>query len=371
MNQLLPSWADSFGQTSLSIKQTNPNDSDVSVADTVALMGSHAREASATPQVKEALQAAGVLQAGLTEDEVIERVFSYIKGRIQFVEDPDQLEGIFQNPNGKELLITPPVLLSMQKPMGDCDDFSMLACSMLMAKGIKCDFVTIAANQNAPSEFSHVYCMAGTRDGRVIPFDASHGKEAGWESARAYRKQIWPVFNWAGDRRGMGGGGMVVSKGLGVIDGSRSAFDKMFDQGLKGILGLGDDTTDIYSGIDSTLTQLDTLPPSDVNVPYDSNNGISVSSPPAATGGVNWNSILQSITGTIGKIAVQTTQPAGVSTTTCNAQGVCSQSSTVLPANYTGSLNIPGLNTSSLGSMLPLLLIAGVAFFAFSEMDRH
>jgi hypothetical protein len=381
-NPLLPTWAGSFGEVSLAVKKTNSNDSDKSVADTVALMGTHSNNASPSQQVRAALQAAGVIQGGLTEDQVIQRVFNWIHGNIQFVEDEEQLRKIFYDPKGKELLITPPVLLSMSRPMGDCDDFSMLACSMLMAKGIQCDFVTVAANGNAPLEFSHVYCMARTRDGRVIPFDASHGKEAGWETARAYRKQVWPVFNWGGGERrnGMGGMGMIANDSfgqmkhsLGLIDGSRYAFDQMFEKGLKGLVGLGDNCTyddqgnviscDYPTGSPDIMTGVSA--PS-VNLPS-SSNPTSVSSPPASTGGVNWNSILQSITGAVSKIAVQSTQPAGVQQTVCNAQGVCTSNSTVLPANYTGSLSLPGLNTSSLGSLLPLLLIGAVVIFAMDQ----
>jgi hypothetical protein len=380
---LLPLWQAPFGQVAMSVKKTNPNDSDKSVADTVALMGIHARNASSSSQVKAALQEAGVNQQGLTEDQIINRIFSFIKGKIDFVQDEDQLGGMFYNPDSKELLITPPVLLSMSHPRGDCDDFSMLGCSMLMAKGVKCDFVTVAANSSFPSEFSHIYCMVRTRDGRVIPFDASHGKEAGWETARAYRKQVWPVFNWTGESMGRGGMGMV-------IDGSRAAFDTRFRKGLMGLImsnGLGqvscstDDqgnmtcSTDVVQNpvnpVDVTLAQSTIMTGPNVTpgqLASMNSNPVSISSPPSSSGGVNWNSILQTITGAASKIAVQTSQPAGIQTQTCNAQGVCTTSSEVLPAGYAGTLPSLGLNSASLSGLLPLLLIGAVVIFA---MDQH
>lgn len=305
MSGLLPDWSGPFGANGIAIQKTDGNDSDRSVADTVALMARHAREASGSVQVKQALLNAGV-QGNQSEDEVLARVFSYIKSTVRFVQDEEQLEGIFQDPSDKELLITPPVLLGMLLPKGDCDDFSMLACSMLTAKGIQCDFVTVAANSNNPREFSHVYCMVRTRDGRSIPFDASHGKSVGWETERATRKQVWPVFNW-------GGRGSMVN-------------------------GLGDFWDDIGAG--------------------DASQGGSIinTQPIVNGGGFNWGSVIPGLFQAGEKIGVQLTQQPGYQTTGPN--GV--STSYVLPggASASGILNIPGMSAGSLSSSSILIIAA-------------
>lgn len=357
LSGLLPTWNDSYTGGKIAIQKTDANDSDRSVADTVALMGTHARNASSSSQVKNALQEAGALQAGLTEDQVIERVFNYVKGRVQFVEDDVQLAKMFNQPDSKELLITPPVLLSMGSPKGDCDDFSMLICSMLMAKGISCDFVTIAANRNQPTEFSHVYNMVRTRDGRNIPVDSSHGKAVGWEKLGVTRKQIWPVFNWPIGKGGLGSMTHRKAQPLGP----------QFAHALVGILGNLGDYYDDEGNLVSTGIAPDQVPAGgiDLNSLYVPSNQLPSSAP--STSSFNWGSLLPGIFGSVEKIALQTSQQPGTQQQTCNAQGVCSTASTVLPANYSGSLSMPNLLGGSSSSLLPILLVGGLALFLFNK----
>lgn len=352
LSGLFPDWGKAYSANGISIRKTNANDSDKSVADTVALMGIHARKASQSIQIKQALQGAGCANQ-CSEDETIRCVFSYIKNRVSFIEDEKQLEQMFEEPRSKELLITPEVLLGMPDPRGDCDDFSMLACAMLMAKGIQCDFVTVAANSGNPKDYSHIYCMVTTRDGRKIPFDSSHGDRAGWETGKAYRKQVWPVFGTGGGRDGREGGlGMVVN-------GSRGAFDRSFEHGLRGLMGMGDDS-DLPILDNTTEYGIENAGVSDV---YTAPTPIATT--PSSTS--IFTNLLPNLFGAVEKIAVQTTQQPGVSQQVCNSAGVCTTSTTVLPANYAGSLNIPGLSTSSISSLLPFLLIGGLLLFAMEK----
>lgn len=347
----MPNWSSPFQARGLSIRRTDPNNNDKSVADTIALMGSHANAAASSSQVQQALRSAGANEKGLSEDQIIKRVFSFIKGTVQFVEDESQLALMFRHPESKELLITPPVLLEMQSPMGDCDDFSMLACSMLMAKGIKCDFVTIAANQAQPTEFSHVYCMVRTRDGRVVPFDASHGREAGWETDRIFRKQVWPVFSW-GIRNG--GDGVVVSRGMG------RTWATQFKEGLSGlVLDEGGSYSDVMTGPN--------VNPYDPALQMDSSSGGA-----SSAFGINWNNLLPGLFGAAEKIAIQTSQPAGSVSTVCSKQGVCTTSQTVLPQGATSNIYGTGFgaSTSSLGSFLPIALGGLVVLFILHKMEN-
>lgn len=376
LSGLSSSWGSLFNASGISIRKTDPNNNDRSVADTVALMGTHARTASTSLQVKQALQDAGANVAGLSEDEVINRIFRFVKRNVTFVEDEEQLARIFKQPKGKELLITPPVLLTMPDPKGDCDCFSMLGCSMLMAKGIQCDFATIAANGNQPTEFSHVYCMVRTRDGRVIPFDASHGKEAGWETNRIYRKQVWPVFNWGSGKAGMG---MTVADNYGQLQkGLGRVWAAQFQEGLRrrAINGLGDtlcdDEGDCYDsdseqqtvyGSDSDVANLMTGP---LGIPPASPPTSSPSSPSSSATNPNsnvLNSILPGLATAAEKVAIQSTQQPG--TQTCNAMGVCT--STVYSAASSAS---SAALISSLSSYLPIILIAGAALLIFGDMEK-
>lgn len=382
LSGLSPAWGSLFNAEGIAIHQTDPNSNDRSTADTVALMSTHARNAASSNQIKQALIQAGVAGSGMSEDEIIKKVFSFIKSNVEFVEDEQQLAAIFNQPDGKELLITPPVLLGMNHPKGDCDDFSMLACAMLMAKGIKCDFITIAANRHKPREFSHVYCLVRTREGRVIPFDASHGKEAGWETERAWRKQVWPVFDWNFGRRDLGmtvvdNFGQLVGNGMGRV------WAEQFREGLRtrAIGGLGDCSYDdegnliscddtvtpaqatLMTGPNVTPAELSTMNTTG-NVTPTSGSIATITNP---SGGVNWNNLLPGLFQAVEKVAVQTTQPAGISTTTCNAAGVCSQSQTVLPP---GATSIVADSLSSISSFLPLIFLGFAGVFLFDKLDK-
>ena len=208
-------WSKAFHAGALGIDIEAGDGGDGGVARTVGIMNGHCNKALSCEQIKDALRIAGI-SSSMGEDEVISRVFRYIKGKVRFIEDEKQLEKLFEfnHAKGRELLISPPVLLSMQKPMGDCDDFSMLACTMLNSSGVKCDFITVAADERHPEIFTHIYCLITKKDGTQVPFDASHGKDVGWETSKQFRKQIWPFISWNEVR-----GDMIVNNmGLGAID---------------------------------------------------------------------------------------------------------------------------------------------------------
>ena len=93
-----------------------------------------------------------------------------------------------------EVLVAPSRLISMPRPQGDCDDFAMLGMALLGRQRIESRFVTIKGNPYAADEWSHVYLTAwdGARD-EWIPFDASHGKYAGWETEIAWERKVWTL----------------------------------------------------------------------------------------------------------------------------------------------------------------------------------
>ena len=367
-------WQETFQTSSplsISIQSTDNWNStrqlgtDRSTAETVGLMASHAVRAASSPVVLGVIRSLGIENRKELKDK-LSAIFSYIKRHVKFVEDNEPLGRMFGVADSKELLITPPALLSMRNPKGDCDDFSMLAASMMIACGIPCSFVTVAADQRAPDTFTHVYCM-----GAGIPFDASHGKMLGWETEKQFRKQVWPIFvgNFG---EGMGGLGMIVGK---------SDYQKAwFNAGLRGLLGLGDDTDSDFSSaegdfLSSSSPIIMTGPNVNLNDPALNMSSInptgssgSYSTIPvnssAAT--INWNNLLPGIFGSAEKIAQQTTQQPGYQIVGANGQ----MTSVVLPQGATSIPSIPGLSSSSLSSMLPFLLIAGIGIFALSAMNK-
>lgn len=325
----------------IAIQATDANNSDTAVIDTLGVMAGHCNRAMASPQVATACSQAGI-RDGMTEDQIINRVFAFVKQRVMFVEDETQLAEIFNQPNSKELLITPPVLLSMKRPRGDCDDFSMLACSMLMRYGIKCSFKTVAADARHPAQFTHVYCIVGDAN---TPFDASHGKRVGWETDKRYREMVWPVIRL--------GESMDFRSGLG---------DDGFDDG-----GFVD------PGTYSAVTPVDTSGSgwniyAGVNPVYTGSQASVLKSTAQPASSSSFSNILASvIPGLFGageKIAVQTTQKAGYTQTGPN--GTISY---VAGPGTTG-LAIPGLSLPTSGSSSSMLLILaalGIGLVLFSK----
>lgn len=183
----------------LSVQRTNPYDTDISTADTIVQMSKYARTYCHDPLVIGATQDA--LQYGYSDQrDIATAIFYWIRTHIAFVEDEELMYnelGIPYQDLDKELLITPPVLLSMRYPMGDCDDFSILGASMLLACGIQPYFITVAAAADEPSKFSHVYVCAYLSDeDTLVCMDAGNRFEnipVGWEPQNIYRKAVFPV----------------------------------------------------------------------------------------------------------------------------------------------------------------------------------
>lgn len=111
-----------------------------------------------------------------------------IAGKLQ-IKDPriyDVVE-VFIRPVDQELLIR-----TTGRGTEDCDGFELYAGALLTALGIPANLVTVAADQDEPSRYSHVY-IAAYVDGKRIALDFSHGKYPGWECPNLGRKREWPI----------------------------------------------------------------------------------------------------------------------------------------------------------------------------------
>ena len=176
----------------ISARSTDPTNNHTSTVDTIRQMGPLADASSNHPLVLQAVQIAtsNLYQADYRD--LAEAIWHYIHTHITFAVDEATMEkmGIPTSNPTKELLITPPTLLAMAQPTGDCDDFSMLARAMLRTVGIKMSFITIKADRSEPSKWSHVYGKAYWPGGNM-PFDCSHGEWPGWESPVYWERREW------------------------------------------------------------------------------------------------------------------------------------------------------------------------------------
>jgi hypothetical protein len=199
-----------------SVQQVSDNP-DQQVAETITLMKRYALEDAKSPEIQQDVSRAW--QTG----EPISDTYAYIKDRLRFVRD-EVTAAPFQAQYSSpivETLVRPRDMAVLEVPQGDCDCFSMYGAAHLLARGIPCAFVTVAADDGDPTAFSHVYLVAyptsGPYAGQRVPLDLSHGQYPGWEVANRFGKRTeWPV-NSSSDVLLLGlalGGAYLLYRGL-------------------------------------------------------------------------------------------------------------------------------------------------------------
>lgn len=175
--------------------QAMPDAPDAQVAMTVGVMSLYAVEDSQDPEVRaqaaDALREVGGDPNHYTDEQAVEAVWWFVKARLQFVHD-DVTGAAAADWFGQ------PVIESVTRPrdiagwgVGDCDDFATWGAALLLALGVACRFATVAADERAPGEYSHVYLVAyPVIDGDVarVPLDLSHGEAIGWETENKFGK---------------------------------------------------------------------------------------------------------------------------------------------------------------------------------------
>jgi Transglutaminase-like superfamily len=206
---------------------------------TVEKMCEHIRNAQADPMLQAV--ARRTVAASKSPADQLAALWLWVKHHIKFLHDDVLTRVLFNEADHFELLISPPVMLRMKAPSGDCDDFTMLVCALACALGYEWGIVTLACDRKRPGEYSHVYGCAWLPDGTMVPLDCSHGTHPGWEvpAQDVQRKTVWnskgqvisdedgPAAGMGsiawGSRTGMG----AVPPGLPVIAGA-----PQFDTGL-------------------------------------------------------------------------------------------------------------------------------------------
>lgn len=191
-------------------------DPDQATAETVSCMRRAAIEDSNSPQVWGATRQAVANSSG--REQVCRAIYQWIASQVQFRQDDPILAHVFGLDDELDLLIRPARLLTMRRPAEDCDGFTMLACAMLLCAEVPCEIVTIKADPQDPSRFTHVYCQAILEDGRGLVMDCSqgaqHGYPCGWEAPEYFDRRTWGVMNPTARKKYM--------HGLGESDDSES-----------------------------------------------------------------------------------------------------------------------------------------------------
>jgi hypothetical protein len=179
----------SFSASPIAITHTptNPFNSYISTQDTINLMRQIILTQSKSPFIFHLVSlATSDLPTNANDRDIVRSLFNFVKSNVKFEEDEAILLsrlGIDPSEDGgRELLISPDVLFTMNPPSGDCDDFSLLLATLLTNLKFKVEAVTICCDPIEPNRFSHIYLRAFLEDeGKWIALDSSHGSSPGWE----------------------------------------------------------------------------------------------------------------------------------------------------------------------------------------------
>jgi hypothetical protein len=144
-----------------------------------------------------------------SEEDPIEAVFRYVENNIEYRQDPTHYDYYM----GAGRIIN--------SRAGDCDDMTILLCSMLDTVG----YMTGARVISPDGKSWHIYALVGVEPAHngqptdVVPLDAAYGDEPGWEPADRFKKHIiectfikGKVVNYRVVRNG--GGGILSWFGL-------------------------------------------------------------------------------------------------------------------------------------------------------------
>lgn len=164
-------------------------DGDAGIKQTIAQMMrfvTQSGEGARHPEVRRAAIAATGGVDSRDYDGELRSILQWVKQNIKF-------RGEF-----RETIQTPLVTLALGA--GDCDDFSILIAALARALGYQTRFRTVAADADAPGEFSHVFPeVQHKKTGEWIPLDATVASSyAGWAPSVITRNKAWPAMNGLG-----------------------------------------------------------------------------------------------------------------------------------------------------------------------------
>lgn len=113
-----------------------------------------------------------------------------------------------RDPTGKEGLHTAAEVLRLG--IGDCDDFSILMCSILGTVGHRTRLVTISNHAEDPDQFSHIFPEVQLENGKWMPMDAGRKRPAYGKGPNNYfRRRNWDNDTGEFEDVQLGGFGMM------------------------------------------------------------------------------------------------------------------------------------------------------------------
>jgi hypothetical protein len=130
-------------------------------------------------------------------------IFHWVRKNIRWTRDPTDKEALH---SAAEIL---------RLGIGDCDDFSILMCSLLGTIGHRTRLVTISNHPEDPMQFSHIYCEVQLDD-QWIPMDAGRRRPAFGQGPRNYfRRRNWDNDTGEFEDVQLGGPAMRPRRGMG------------------------------------------------------------------------------------------------------------------------------------------------------------
>jgi len=290
-----------FPGQSLVTRYQASDDPDTGTAETVDRMRAAAEKDALSAPVMRATAMALLFCDG-SEAGRVRAIHDWIASNVKFRRDDPVCSVVLGFDEELDMLIHPARLLTMQRPSGDCDDFTMLTCSMLLCADIPCEIVTIKADPRDPNRYSHVYAQAITLEG-IVPMDCSqsaqHGYPVGWQpEAGVTERTPWGIMQ-----------------------------PPQFGSGLHGYVGGLGQNADDFGGATDTGGDTSVTPPvvTQPNVAYTLNQyGEEVATTPEPTtsssnaSGINWTQLGTALGADAAKITQLATLPAGY---TLNAAG--------------------------------------------------
>jgi hypothetical protein len=152
---------------------------DAAIYNTVGKMRQIINESARNPYIRQWAQK--ILSGVMVNDREGEAraIFNFVRDHVRYTKDP----------RGFEYIQTPPVLLEDirnyldgkgDRPIGDCDDMTVLSLSLLKSVGFPVALKVVSFRSDR--RFGHVYGLVNI-NGRWIPFDTVRPDQyMGWES---------------------------------------------------------------------------------------------------------------------------------------------------------------------------------------------
>jgi hypothetical protein len=313
---------------------TSDTDTNQSTLDTVLEMVRLVhRDAASWPNVRAVAERLGRWGRGPVGRRITWEVFWFVKHRVRYLSDDWGVLGLCGETGKIDYLVSPPVLLAMRRPAGDCDDFSMLIAALLESHGIDWEIVTVAVDRADPERWSHVYVRALLPEG-PLALDAVSGDYPGWEvpAHDVFRRQSWnrkgePVPYVSSIRPRVG------------LQGYRRGFGQAADV-QEGGTYVPPPPTDSYPTPSSIL---------------------SYGTPPSSSG-INWGSILSSLTAAGTRLGQEALLPSGASLTPSGA--------IISAPGAAAGLLTPGVGIGGI-SFTTILLIGALAVGLIAVAGSH